>query len=93
MIKHMLANWKTTSAGIIMIAGSIIHLVFSIRAGSDNENTWTIAVTAIVGGVGLLLAGDAGQSVQKNEVQTDAGTGFMKQNKPPDGQPFIKPKE
>lgn len=47
-----------------MIAGSVVHLVFSVR----NENTWTAAIIAIVGGIGLLLAGDATASVQKVDV-------------------------
>jgi hypothetical protein len=62
MIKNLIANWKTTSAGLLMISGSVIHLIFSIRAHTANENTWTIAVTAIIGGLGLLVAGDASQS-------------------------------
>jgi len=62
MIKSLLSNWKTTSAGVIMIAGAIIHLAFSIHAKTANENTWTIAITSIVGGLGLLVAGDASQS-------------------------------
>ena len=68
MIKTLISNWKTTSAGLIMIAGSVIHLVFSVRAGTANENTWTIAITAIIGGIGLLLAGDAAASVQKSDM-------------------------
>lgn len=59
MIKNLIANWKTTSAGLIMIGGSIIHLVFAVRAKTANENTWTMTLTGIVGGVGLLAAGDA----------------------------------
>ena len=72
MIKNLLANWKTTSAGLIMISGSIIHLVFSIRAHTANENTWTIAITAIIGGIGLLLAGDASasQPIDKTAMPT-----------------------
>jgi hypothetical protein len=62
MVKNLLANWKTTSAGLVMIAGSIIHLVFSARSGTANENTWTITITSVIGGVGLLLAGDASAS-------------------------------
>ena len=77
-IQRLITNWKTTSAGIIMIAGSIVHLVFSVKASNANENTWTITITAIVGGLGLLLAGDATASVQKTDsgnviTQTDSG--------------------
>ena len=62
MIQNLIANWKTTGAGLTMIIGSAVHLVFSVRDGSANENTWTISLTAIVGGVGLIFAGDASQS-------------------------------
>jgi uncharacterized membrane protein HdeD (DUF308 family) len=62
----LLKNWKTTSAGITMIAGGIIHLGFQIKAGTADENSWTIAVAAIVGGVGLIAAGDASQSESVN---------------------------
>lgn len=65
VIKYLRANWKTTSAGITMLAGSVIHLAFSIKAGTANENSWTIAVVGIVGGVGFILAGDASASQQK----------------------------
>jgi hypothetical protein len=59
-MKDLLNNWKTTSAGFLMIGGSIIHLAFSIHSGIANENTYTIALGAVIGGVGLMFAGDAG---------------------------------
>ena len=58
-MKNLIANWKTTSAGLLMIGGSIIHLVFAIHSKSANENTWTLTLTAVVGGFGLMFAGDA----------------------------------
>jgi len=63
--KNLIANWKTTSAGATMIIGSTVHLVFAVKAGNANENTWTISLTAIVGGIGLILAGDASNSQTK----------------------------
>ena len=74
------SNWKTTSTGLVMIVGSITHLVFMIRANTADENTWNTTFAAILGGVGLILAGDAGASVEKSSVHTDAGTGFIKNN-------------
>ena len=58
-------NWKTTSAGLLMIGGSAIHLIFSIVQKQANENTYTIAFSAIVGGLGLIFAGDASASTPK----------------------------
>lgn len=69
MLQHILTNWKTTSAGIVAILGSVIHLIFSIKAGSANENTWTIVITAVLTGVGLIFAGDAGASATKVETE------------------------
>ena len=63
-IQNLLANWKTTSAGLTMIVGSTVHLIFQVRAGTANENTWTISLTAIIGGIGLLVAGDASAPAQ-----------------------------
>lgn len=65
MLKNLLSNWKTTSAGATMIIGSTVHLIFSVKAGNANENTWTISLTAIVGGLGLILAGDSSASQPK----------------------------
>jgi hypothetical protein len=58
-------NWKTTSAGVTAIAGSVIHLVFELRSGHADENAWSIAVAGILLGIGLMLAGDASQSQPK----------------------------
>jgi len=75
-------NWKTTSAGLIMIIGSTVHLIFSIRSGSGDEATWTVALTAIVGGIGLIFAGDSGASVQTASVKVEDGTGILKTTTP-----------
>lgn len=64
-MNNLMANWKTTSAGVTMIIGSIVHLVFSVRDHTANENTWTISLTAIVAGVGLIFAGDSSGSQPK----------------------------
>ncbi len=79
MLKHAIENWKTTSAGIVMIVGAVVHLVFQVSAHNSNENSWTISVTSILGGIGLILAGDSGKSVQTKDVKIDAG-GVMKQS-------------
>lgn len=59
-MKNLLANWKTTSTGLLMIGGSAIHLIYAIAAHTANETTWTITLGAVIGGVGLMFAGDAG---------------------------------
>lgn len=53
-------NWKTTSAGIILIASSLIGLYFKIKSGEVSEVIVTGAITGIIGGIGLIYAKDAG---------------------------------
>src|ERR1039458_9668273 len=71
MIQRLIANWKTTSAGIVMIIGAIMHLLFNHPL---TEPMVMVGVTAIVGGLGLLFAGDANVSAvasDKNAVAID----------------------
>jgi hypothetical protein len=70
MIQKLFAHWKTTSAGLLMILGSVVHLVFAVRAKTADENTWTISLTAILGGIGLMFSGDAANS-EKNAAAID----------------------
>lgn len=70
MIANALDNWKTTSAGLIMIIGSVVHMVFAIRGDTATEGVWTASLTAIIGGIGLIFAGDSGASVQKVKPPT-----------------------
>ncbi len=75
MIKNLLINWKTTSVGITMIVGSVVHLIYALKAGTANENTWTGSCTGIIGGIGLLAAGDAGVSPPANPTGQPPQTG------------------
>ena len=71
MLKRLIENYKTTSAGILMIVGSIVHLLFNHPL---TEPMVMMGVTAIVGGLGLLFAGDANVSAvasDKNAVAID----------------------
>ena len=61
-MKRLLDNWKTTSAGLVMISGAVIHLVFQLRAHAASEADWNATFIAVMGGVGLIAAGDASQS-------------------------------
>ena len=63
MIRNAIRNWKTTSAGLTMIALSAIHLVFQIKAGKADESAWSVAFLAFIGGAGLIAAGDAGATL------------------------------
>jgi hypothetical protein len=72
MIKSLLTNWRTTSAGLIMIIGSVVHLVYAVLEETATESTWTVSLTAIVGGIGLMFARDtaaAGNKVAEIEAR------------------------
>ena len=72
-----------------MVSGAIIHLVFAVLAKTADENSWTIAIGAIVGGVGLLFAGDSKVS-EEAAVKNAAAIEEIKQsNSNPEA--FVKP--
>lgn len=80
-MKRLLANWKTTSAGLTMVGGAATHLVFAIKTGHSNEETWTVGLGGILAGLGLIFAGDADKSASKSDVAqaVDSGnTTFLK---------------
>jgi hypothetical protein len=59
MLKNLTKNWKTSSAGVLMIGSAIVQLTFAIRGGGDTESAWNTALIAVVGGIGLIFAGDS----------------------------------
>jgi uncharacterized membrane protein YidH (DUF202 family) len=69
---NLIKNWKTTSAGILAIGTAIITLVYSIKAGHADASTWTGTLSAILVGIGLLLASDASASAQAHADSTAA---------------------
>ena len=52
-------DWKTTSTGILMVVGGIVGFVFSVKGAGVSEAGIIAAVTAVLGGIGLLFAKDA----------------------------------
>lgn len=53
-----------------MIGGAIIGVVFAIHAGKGWDITvWTGALSAVTGGIGLIVAGDAGNSATPADIQ------------------------
>jgi hypothetical protein len=88
MIQQLLKNWKTTAAGVTMISGATIHLIFAVRANTADENSWTIAIGAIIGGLGLMFAGDSNVSEQAAS-QNAAAIEEIKGNSNPVA--FVKP--
>lgn len=58
-MKQLVNNWKTSSIGITLISGSIVHLVFKVKSGHSAEGDWNAAIMGIVAGLGMIFAGDA----------------------------------
>lgn len=52
-------SWKTTSTGILMIAGGVTRLMFAVKANNFTEEAIMSSVTLIVGGIGLIFAKDS----------------------------------
>ena len=65
-MKNLLSNWKTSSAGLLTIGIAVIHLWFTKAA---SEADWTLALTQILTGVGLMAAGDAQPQKQEEPRQ------------------------
>ena len=55
-MKNLAKNWKTTSAGVVMIIGAIVRL--AVHQGTFSEELIMGAVIAVIGGIGLIVAKD-----------------------------------
>ena len=71
MIQNLLSNFRTTSAGLITIAGAIVNLVFAIKNHVDDQGTWMIAITQTVTGLGLMFSRDqAASRIDKEDTKS-----------------------
>ena len=52
-------SWKTNSAGILMIAGSIISFVFALKSPPVSQEVYMACITGLLGGIGLIFAKDS----------------------------------
>ena len=50
---------KTTSTGVVLIATGVARGYLAYQTGTINEESVTTSVTAILTGIGLILAKDA----------------------------------
>jgi len=74
-IQNALTNWKTTIAGLGMIVGGVVHLIYGIHAHGLTESDCTTTVLSILTGAGLLAAGDAGIAPPTSGGPTDKQQG------------------
>lgn len=56
----MKASWKTTLAGVGAILGALSVAIAQYSSGGFAAVQWGMLLTAVVAGVGLILAKDAG---------------------------------
>lgn len=68
MIKNLLHNWKTTSAGMGTLITAVVHLVFAVHDHTATENIWITHLVAMLTGIGLLSAGDASKSAADDQA-------------------------
>lgn len=78
-----IASWKTFSAGVVTIVGSVTGLVFAIKNKSLNEGVITGCATGILTGLGLVFARD------NNVSSVDVGIQGVTTNAA--GQPVVSP--
>jgi len=57
-IHKMNKSWKTTSAGIVMIASAVVGIYFAYKANNLSAEIVMAGVTSLLGGIGLLFAKD-----------------------------------
>jgi hypothetical protein len=55
-------NWKTTSSGIVLIAGGLARGYIAYKTGTINEESVTTSATAVLTGLGLIFAKDANET-------------------------------
>ncbi len=71
MIQNLLSNWRTTSAGLLTMAGAIVNLSFAIKHQTDDQGTWMLNITQILTGIGLMFSRDqAASRVDKEETKS-----------------------
>jgi hypothetical protein len=64
-MKNVLKNWKSTSAGLLMIAGAISMYLF--HNGPMTHELFMGALTGLLGGIGLIFSKDADVTGVDNE--------------------------
>lgn len=69
-MKKYMINWKTTSAGILAIAGAITRIVFALQDKAITEEAVLSALTGFLTGLGLLFARDFDKSSEQSGVNS-----------------------
>lgn len=73
IIGRLFTNWKTTGMGVSLLATALVDVAFMIVEGKPVTKPEVLTpVIAILGGIGMLAAGDADKSQSKEEAKRDA---------------------
>lgn len=67
-MQAILANWKTTSAGITAIVGAIVGLIYAPHPLTPE--VITASVTAFLLGLGMIFARDGNKSSEQSGAST-----------------------
>lgn len=65
-MNNLVKNWKTSSAGIVLILTGLIHIGYGLVHKSITEQDFTTTMVTIVTGLGLMVAGDASASAESH---------------------------
>lgn len=72
MIKQLFSNWKTTGVGVLLAAGALVEIAYMIVEGNPVEKSQVnTVIAALLGGIGLLAAGDADKSQSKEDAKKE----------------------
>ena len=63
----MFKNWQTSSIGLAMILGVIVHLIFGWKNKTLTESDVTMQIPVLLGGIGFLFTRDS------NKTSADLG--------------------
>jgi len=72
MIQNLVKNWRTTSLGLTTIAGAIVNLAFAVKNQTDSQAAWMMCITTVLGGLGLIFAGDSAASKDSHDQSVAA---------------------
>lgn len=62
-MSYIKKNWKTVSAGTLMIVSTIVPFIWPSLAGKI-----ILAAGNVIGAIGLIVAGDASASIQTGDT-------------------------
>ncbi len=65
-MEKILVNWKTSSAGFLMLIGAVVSIVYPILQNRQppSQTELMTAITALFGGLGLILSRDIDKSTE-----------------------------